>query len=57
MVYLLVPVGGPEVVAVAEAEAAAVVLEAVGVVMAVMVLTVTSGWLKGRASQGQGTSE
>ena len=59
MVYRLVPVGGPVVAAVAgaEAEAAAVVLEAVGVVMAVMVLTMKSCWLKGRATRGQGTSK
>jgi hypothetical protein len=44
MVYRLVPVGGPVVVVVVEAEAAAVVLEAVGVVIAVIF---PPCWLKG----------
>jgi hypothetical protein len=54
MVYRLVQVGVPVVVAEA-AEAATAVLEAVGVLIVVMVLAV-SGWLLGWAIQGRGTS-
>jgi hypothetical protein len=50
MVYRLVPVVVGEV----EAEVATVVLEAVGVVMAVTVLA-TPGSLKGVAHQGRGS--
>jgi hypothetical protein len=51
-VFPLVPVRDP----VALAEAAAVVLKAVGVVIAVMVLTMVIWSLKGSAHQGLGTS-
>jgi hypothetical protein len=52
IVFPLVPVGDP----VAAAEAAAVVLKAVGLVIAVMVLTMVLWSLKGSAHQGRGTN-
>jgi hypothetical protein len=56
MVFRLVPVGDPVGDPVVVAEVAAVVLDPMGVVIAVMVLAMDPCSLKGSAHQGRGTS-